>query len=123
MLWMLGLAALCLIAAGILALGRLLMPPETALGWRCPACRSTDEECRCDDCGYRRGDDPFEGREVASGATFPHPDHWLLELHLQNAERVCRVCGCTDERACPGGCWWIQWDLCSACAQSRKEAG
>jgi len=19
----------------------------------------------------------------------------------------CRVCGCTDERACPGGCWWV----------------
>jgi predicted kinase len=32
----------------------------------------------------------------------------------------CRVCGCTDDRACPGGCWWVQdpllGDLCSACA-------
>lgn len=34
-------------------------------------------------------------------------------------EQRCRVCGCTDERACPGGCWWIENDLCSNCA---KEA-
>lgn len=29
---------------------------------------------------------------------------------------VCRSCGCTDERACPGGCSWVEEDLCSACA-------
>lgn len=31
----------------------------------------------------------------------------------------CRVCGCTDERACvtvEGPCRWIAPDLCSACA-------
>ena len=27
----------------------------------------------------------------------------------------CRMCGCTDERACPGGCWWVADDLCSSC--------
>jgi hypothetical protein len=21
---------------------------------------------------------------------------------------VCRYCGCTDERACPEGCWWLE---------------
>lgn len=33
-------------------------------------------------------------------------------------KRKCRVCGCTDERACPGGCTWLPIahdDLCSAC--------
>lgn len=30
--------------------------------------------------------------------------------------RTCRVCGCTDESACDGGCSWIGDDLCSACA-------
>ncbi|GAB3884433.1 hypothetical protein [Terrabacter terrigena] len=34
-------------------------------------------------------------------------------------ERRCRVCGCTDDQACPGAgtmpCHWIAWDLCSAC--------
>lgn len=32
--------------------------------------------------------------------------------------RTCRVCGCTDERACPEGCWWVEEDLCSECAES-----
>jgi hypothetical protein len=27
----------------------------------------------------------------------------------------CRVCGCTNDRACLGGCWWVGLDLCSAC--------
>lgn len=36
-------------------------------------------------------------------------------------EPACRVCGCTDERACPGGCYWVPdpeqlVDLCSDCA-------
>ncbi|TXL72519.1 hypothetical protein FHP25_24810 [Vineibacter terrae] len=30
--------------------------------------------------------------------------------------RVCRICGCTDHAACPGGCSWHERDLCSACA-------
>lgn len=29
--------------------------------------------------------------------------------------RTCRVCGCTDDHACEGGCEWIEWDLCSKC--------
>ncbi len=32
----------------------------------------------------------------------------------------CRVCGCTDNNACPGGCYWVEDDLCSKCA--AKEA-
>lgn len=30
--------------------------------------------------------------------------------------RRCRVCGCTDLAACPGGCWWVEDGLCSSCA-------
>jgi hypothetical protein len=29
--------------------------------------------------------------------------------------RRCRVCGCTRDRGCEGGCSWVEWDLCSAC--------
>lgn len=35
---------------------------------------------------------------------------------VQSARRACRECGCTQNRACPGGCWWVEPDLCSACA-------
>ncbi len=31
--------------------------------------------------------------------------------------RKCRVCGCTDDKACePYGCWWVEDDLCSSCS-------
>lgn len=36
------------------------------------------------------------------------------ELHAGGPR--CRVCGCTEDRACPGGCFWIEPDLCSRCA-------
>jgi len=29
---------------------------------------------------------------------------------------VCRVCGCTQDAACLGGCYWMEPDLCSQCA-------
>ena len=45
-------------------------------------------------------------------------------------KRVCRVCGCTDYNACivEGGegediistCYWIEADLCSACAEKES---
>jgi hypothetical protein len=37
-----------------------------------------------------------------------------------SAQGVCRVCGCTDERACPGGCVWAEPNLCSRCARHRR---
>jgi len=37
---------------------------------------------------------------------FNAPDHLLW---------VCRVCGCSEFNACPGGCSWVDKDLCSAC--------
>lgn len=30
-------------------------------------------------------------------------------------EGVCKTCGCTDSRACPGGCYWVGVGLCSRC--------
>ena len=35
-----------------------------------------------------------------------------------NVDGFCRVCGCTEEHACAGGCYWITPDLCSACVDS-----
>lgn len=35
--------------------------------------------------------------------------------------RTCRLCGCTQDRACPGGCVWVSAptgvDLCNRCAE------
>lgn len=32
-----------------------------------------------------------------------------------SSNRKCRVCGCTENNACPGGCFWVEVDLCSEC--------
>ena len=34
--------------------------------------------------------------------------------------RKCRVCGCTEDHSCPGGCSWVAPDLCSACEEKMK---
>lgn len=35
--------------------------------------------------------------------------------------RTCRVCGCTEDRACEGGCSWLAFDLCSACEDFEEH--
>ena len=67
--------------------------------------------------GRRRGpDDPkvaeaFECAEAMERWAADHGDSTGIE-----APRRCRACGCTDALACAGGCWWVEADLCSACA-------
>ena len=44
----------------------------------------------------------------------------LEQLRAEQEIARCRVCGCTDEQACDGGCWWVKdprgmGDLCSTC--------
>jgi hypothetical protein len=52
------------------------------------------------------------------------PQSWQEHL-LERAEneQICRVCGCTQENGCPEGCWWVEPDLCSSCAERIKEEG
>lgn len=46
-----------------------------------------------------------------------------MKMHNPRAARSCRVCGCTDDRACPGGCAWLDArdDLCSACVAAQPH--
>lgn len=57
---------------------------------------------------------------------------WLAQLNAAyrgTAETpFCRVCGCTEDRACPGGCCWVPdprmlGDLCSTCAHLLHQNG
>lgn len=46
---------------------------------------------------------------------------------VRKVERIpgtCGVCGCTDDRACRGGCWWVdkRHTLCSACVPPEAAA-
>lgn len=46
----------------------------------------------------------------------------ISEWKVQPGTDRCRVCACTEDRACPMGCWWVEEPkdgkpgLCSACA-------
>lgn len=44
----------------------------------------------------------------------PEEAQTLMAKNIGNM-RKCRVCGCDDFHACPGGCYWVEDDLCSAC--------
>jgi hypothetical protein len=39
--------------------------------------------------------------------------HYLSSVQVR--DQYCRICGCTEDNACDGGCFWIEDDLCSAC--------
>lgn len=39
-----------------------------------------------------------------------------FDLGVDLHPRRCRVCGCTDDNPCEGGCEWVEEDLCSSCA-------
>lgn len=41
------------------------------------------------------------------------------QIESKPTHGVCRVCGCTDDHACPGGCSWSddEHTLCSRCAE------
>lgn len=47
----------------------------------------------------------------------------ILAEWCAEGEPACRVCGCTDDRACEGGCWWVEADLCSACVGKEATDG
>ncbi len=35
--------------------------------------------------------------------------------------RVCKICGCSDMKACEGGCYWKTDDMCSKCFYKEIE--
>jgi hypothetical protein len=49
---------------------------------------------------------------------FEIPDEYF-DLPTEPAGPRCRVCGCTQNNACEGGCSWIEWDLCSSCRGAK----
>jgi hypothetical protein len=75
---------------------------------------------------------------VILSATIPRGSGRLLVLKLIVTERgvftdaytaaagpgTCRVCGCTDERACPPTCAWadVEHTLCSRCWAVQRGA-
>lgn len=65
------------------------------------------------DCGGGRG-----GAEIGFAILLLAREVRALREHLAKVTTppTCRECGCADDRACLGGCHWIEPDLCSTCA-------
>ena len=72
----------------------------------------------CDVCG--RAVRPGEARIVGGLLLCPGcgVEGRLAELGIA----TCRACGCSDLAGCEEGCWWVEADLCSACAQPGQGA-
>jgi hypothetical protein len=44
-----------------------------------------------------------------------------LPPKIEAGPGICRECQCTDDHACEGGCYWVEPDLCSACAGDGRD--
>ncbi|MDE2106410.1 MAG: hypothetical protein KGL39_54850 [Patescibacteria group bacterium] len=59
--------------------------------------------------------------EIGSRDALVLPGRGIYCLECCKRVRQCKVCGCTDEAACLGGCSWAargpgKWGICSSCA-------
>lgn len=48
---------------------------------------------------------------------------WGEYIVPEDGAQACRVCGCTWNNACDGGCYWAEEDLCSSCIGSEALPG
>ncbi|MDX9691962.1 MAG: hypothetical protein RBT45_05840 [Acholeplasmataceae bacterium] len=39
---------------------------------------------------------------------------------IEYKKSKCRECGCDDDHACKGGCYWVKPDLCSQCYERSQ---
>jgi hypothetical protein len=45
----------------------------------------------------------------------------IMQSDPEFFNRKCRMCGCTWDHACEGGCSWVEDDLCSKCCESATN--
>lgn len=87
-------------------------------------CRVLDDFAGPSPCQVRQTDWPECNGESEQCGDRPIWQCWQKYiLERVDAEPVCRVCGCTQNNACPGGCYWVEPDLCSACAEAAMKGG
>lgn len=60
---------------------------------------------------------PGRYRLTAAGTIATGDDGYPVEV----GPGTCRVCGCTDDRACTPPCSWVEPDLCSACREGDSD--
>ena len=78
-----------------------------------PPAQSTEDEWDDDDADPEDVEQDDPERKVMVDLD---PEDDLAEA-IEFCREVCRVCGCTSERACKGGCTWVDRDhtICCRC--------
>lgn len=46
---------------------------------------------------------------------------YLVKPIEVSEEQKCKVCGCTQNNACEGGCYWVEDNLCSKCEEIVQQ--
>lgn len=66
-------------------------------------------------CGFYTGAFAWVLEDIRK--MLPSPVRGALGIFEKKVPGVCRVCGCTDGQACPGGCEWADENetICSRC--------
>ena len=101
------------------------LPMDGATAVICDACLERRAEIREICRGWPGDKQRVPMPDKASRMSFDHdlskhPELVLPDGACHEAERACMVCGCTDGHACPGGCHWVDDDLCSRCAEELE---
>lgn len=66
----------------------------------------------------------YSAEDFGFDLLIPNPDKAEADRQARIAageEEVCRVCGCSDTKACPDGCMWAEPGLCSSCVAKKAE--
>lgn len=76
--------------------------------------------CAIDATDVARADRYLQLRgPVAHGYRVVYNPAFPRLIRFDDSRRFCRACGCTDHRACAGGCSWVAPDLCSKCQEPQ----
>lgn len=86
--------------------------------WQGQHCENEDLDAAydfLDALGYKLSD---EEQQFKDGSHPLYTQPAVAASDDKKKQDACRVCGCTEDNACEGGCYWVEPDLCSQCAEA-----
>jgi hypothetical protein len=59
--------------------------------------------------------DGWTMKEFGDGINYPKGFRFVCREEFCQKEPMCRLCGCTQDKACDPPCHWVEQDRCSGC--------
>lgn len=111
----------------IVALDDALEKAKAQAAGQCDGCGNQLEDAYCTACMKAKGS--LQKLKILARRVVEHhlvSEHCGIDANLQieavhdlqraiGMEPARRVCGCTQKKACPGGCSWVGIGICSVC--------